>query len=72
MTRWEKIVDGYGLQRVPKELTRELVCSWCLRSFRVLWTDQNVSYGTLKKLKACYNRLFDRCWCRHHAEEYFK
>jgi hypothetical protein len=75
MSKWNDIVEGYGLIVVPSSVCRDMVCchGGPHTGRETLYTDQPLpssssanAYGREKE------RLRTRCWCRAHATYLFE
>jgi hypothetical protein len=75
VSQWEEIKEGFGLEEVPAAIKREVQCCMCMRppGNSKLYTDQSLrSNGTISGYNKMVDGLRDRCFCRYHAEQFFK
>lgn len=76
MTKWEKIKEGYGLQKVPPEIAKDICCCYgCCATGNFptvhLYTDQSLSYDSIASYSRMVEKVRGSSYCRMHAEKYF-
>ena len=71
---WLEVIDGFGLQEVPRGLRGGLQCCMCGSNWPgKLWTDRSLENkdGTVAGAIKMINGLRSNCYCRYHAESMF-
>lgn len=74
---WKKIVEGYGLQRIPPEFAKDLCCGYgCCATGNFptlhLYTTQSLQYDSVQSLDRMLDRVRQDCWCKMHALRHFQ
>ncbi len=71
--KWQEIKEGHGLEGVPPELRKEMICRMCGVLYRgKLWTDHPIGlYTTMREYQVRIDRMRHNCFCRYHAEQMF-
>jgi hypothetical protein len=72
---WKAVAEGYGIQKVPIELARDLGCPMCGENFRTihLYTVEPVttSTPTLEAYRQMADNLVGKCYCKLHIHRYY-
>jgi len=77
MGTFSEIVDGVGLEEVPKQYRRELCCCYCVQSDTgkcKLYTPNGCGFkwGTLAQIRQGLDAIRHDCYCKHHATMHFR
>lgn len=68
--QWKEAVEGFGLEKVPKHLRKELCCHMCGTNHPgSLWTDRPIFNDA--NVNRVIDALHGNCFCRYHAEQMF-
>lgn len=71
---WKEIVDGYGLEEVPKIWRKHLKCCMCgvdNPRDKLYTTEPLVHDSSGEGVRRMVNNLVDKCFCKHHAFQYY-
>lgn len=71
--QWKEAKEGYGLEEVPREIAKELVCCMCgVKWPGKLYTDLPLpNASTVRLYSQQVDSLIQNCYCRYHAEQMF-